>query len=228
MRWRAEADPLDTRQSSQLTANERWRRSPRAEPASRSSARRAGGTGSGQMGSTAGGGAPELAWGGGGFAACLRGRRGGGAAAGEGFGFAAAAAATPGRTGPLGSGFIMLTAGIEAADGKIDIDGDLVLAQPCCQQLAWRSWPGADVGHRHVRRLRPQRLIAIEIMLERRVAQIGPHAARHRQAAPAPGNSRCVQPSRVASTWARNPKRSASSERRSGDSAAIDHPRRHA
>jgi hypothetical protein len=34
------------------------------------------------------------------------------------FGLAAAAAATPGNTGPVGSGFMMLTAGIDAAVGK--------------------------------------------------------------------------------------------------------------
>ena len=38
--------------------------------------------------------------------------------AGCGFGLDAAAAATPGKTGPVGSGFMMLTAGIEEALGK--------------------------------------------------------------------------------------------------------------
>jgi hypothetical protein len=48
---------------------------------------------------------------------CFRACRVGDEAEG-GLGFAAAAAATPGKTGPVGSGFMMLTAGIEAALGK--------------------------------------------------------------------------------------------------------------
>jgi hypothetical protein len=39
-------------------------------------------------------------------------------AADDELGWEAAAAATPGSTGPVGSGFMMLTAGIEAALGK--------------------------------------------------------------------------------------------------------------
>ena len=46
----------------------------------------------------------------------------------DGFGFAAAAAATPGSTGPVGSGFIMLTAGIEEALGKSILT---ILRGPC-------------------------------------------------------------------------------------------------
>ncbi len=50
--------------------------------------------------------------------ACFRERCDEAAAADGGFGLAAAAAAAPGRTGPVGSGFMMLTAGIDAAEGK--------------------------------------------------------------------------------------------------------------
>ena len=53
-----------------------------------------------------------------GAAAGLCERRDEAGAADCGFGLAAAAAAAPGRTGPVGSGFMMLTAGIEAAVGK--------------------------------------------------------------------------------------------------------------
>jgi hypothetical protein len=72
------------------------------------------GIGSGQIGSTAGWPdgfvAATLGLGtGGDFRPCLDGCP---------FGLAAAAAATPGKTGPFGSGFMMLTAGIEAALGK--------------------------------------------------------------------------------------------------------------
>src|ERR1700722_2323383 len=77
------------------------------------------GMGSGQIGSTA----VEVAdWpvivAAAGLAACFRACRGDGGAAAPGGGFAAAAAATPGKTGPEGSGFMMLTAGMEAALGK--------------------------------------------------------------------------------------------------------------
>ena len=75
--------------------------------------------GSGQIGSTA----VEVAdWpvivAAAGLPVCFRACRGDGGAAAAGVGFAAAAAATPGNTGPEGSGFIMLTAGMEAALGK--------------------------------------------------------------------------------------------------------------
>ena len=56
---------------------------------------------------------------------CLRACRCAGA---DGFGLAAAAAATPGRTGPVGSGFMMLTAGIEEALGKSILT---ILREPC-------------------------------------------------------------------------------------------------
>jgi hypothetical protein len=76
------------------------------------------GIGSGQIGSTAVGpgdwpvivAVEALVW----LADCLRACR----AVDGGLGFAAAAAATPGNTGPVGSGFMMLTAGIDAALGK--------------------------------------------------------------------------------------------------------------
>ena len=58
---------------------------------------------------------------GGGAPACLRDERRDvvcTGAVGGGFGFAAAAAATPGNTGPVGSAFMILTAGIDAAEGK--------------------------------------------------------------------------------------------------------------
>jgi len=73
--------------------------------------------GSGQIGSTADDVAdwPLIAAVAAGLAVCLCPCRGDEPA---GFGFAAAAAATPGRTGPDGSGFMMLTAGMEAALGK--------------------------------------------------------------------------------------------------------------
>jgi hypothetical protein len=54
----------------------------------------------------------------GGLAVCFLACRAPDAAAGGGFGLDAAAAATPGKTGPEGSGFMILTAGIEAAVGK--------------------------------------------------------------------------------------------------------------
>jgi hypothetical protein len=82
-----------------------------------------GGTGSGQIGSTAV--IPEGAGGaaaaGSGLAAGFRARRDAGADCA--FGLAAAAAAAPGTTGPVGSVFMMLTAGMEAADGKSILTG---------------------------------------------------------------------------------------------------------
>jgi len=79
-----------------------------------------GGTGSGQIGSVAA--EPgDAAWTGagvGGLPACFRTRCDVEEGAACGLGLDAAAAATPGKTGPDGSGFMMLTAGIEAAVGK--------------------------------------------------------------------------------------------------------------
>ena len=79
------------------------------------------GSGSGQIGSTAAcapDGAEWTAGGAGGLPAGLCVRREDADAPDCGFGLAAAAAATPGSTGPDGSGFMMLTAGIDAALGK--------------------------------------------------------------------------------------------------------------
>ena len=80
-----------------------------------------GGSGSGQIGSTAAC-APDAAGcraaGAGALAAGLREWRDEAGVPDCEFGLAAAAAATPGRTGPEGSGFMMLTAGIDAALGK--------------------------------------------------------------------------------------------------------------
>ena len=77
-----------------------------------------GGIGSGQIGSAA---ALAPDWpvmdDAAGLALCFLACRGEEPAEGA-LGFAAAAAATPGRTGPVGSGFMMLTRGIDAALGK--------------------------------------------------------------------------------------------------------------
>ena len=82
-----------------------------------------GGSGSGQIGSTAACWPDAAALNGrlcgrigGRFVLCERRDEAG--AADCGFGLAAAVAATPGRTGPVGSEFMMLIAGIEAAVGK--------------------------------------------------------------------------------------------------------------
>ena len=86
-----------------------------------------GGTGSGQIGSTA----DWVDWPvivALGLGDCLRACRGAADPAADGLGFAAAAAATPGKTGPVGSGFMMLTAGMEAALGKSMLT---ILRVPC-------------------------------------------------------------------------------------------------
>ncbi len=74
----------------------------------------AAGAGDGCGGSAAG----CAATGAGGLAAGLCERRDEAGAPDRGFGLAAATAATPGSTGPDGSGFMMLTGGIDAAFGK--------------------------------------------------------------------------------------------------------------
>ena len=103
-----------------------------------------GGNGSGHIGSTAAepGGVGWPAVGAGGAADCFRAWRGDDAAAAVegGFGLDAAAAAAPGTTGPEGSAFMMLTAGIEAAVGKSKLIG-LRGAGAACGNAASASAP---------------------------------------------------------------------------------------